>query len=421
MTRLPPARITLTAIFLCALPPTTFALSFNDALTMAMREAPTLTANAAEIDAARQTAIPAGALPDPKLKLGIDNLPIQGSDRFNLSRDFMTMQRIGIMQAFTNPAKLDARVAAAEGRIALAEAENRLARLQVLQETAVVWITRDAIERQLVRISELENENRLLERTVKARFAGGAGMATELLAPRQEAAMISERRDELDSQHAKAIAQLKRWIGEAASQPITGTVPDWPISPEALSHGLHRHPELDLFAPKSQVLEAEVAEAKADKIPDWDVELAYQRRGDAYSDMVSVQVSVDLPVFSGSRQEPRLAAKRYEQTALEAEHQVAIREHNAMLEEALAEHQRLSKAVKRAKEILIPLAEEKVALSFAAWRGNQSDLPTLIAARQERIDAELKAIALEAERQQLAARLHYTYGEQTLKDSEPQL
>jgi len=137
--------------------------------------------------------------------------------------------------------------------------------------------------------------------------------------------------------------------------------------------------------------------------------------------MVSVQVSVDLPVFSGSRQEPKLAAKRYEQTALEAEHQVAIREHNAMLEEALAEHQRLSKAVKRAKEILIPLAEEKVALTFAAWRGNQSDLPTLIAARQERIDAELKAIALEAERQQLAARLHYTYGEQTLKDSEPQL
>lgn len=395
-------------------------LSFNDALKLALREAPTLTANLAQIDAARQAAIPAGSLPDPKLALGIDNLPIQGSDSFNLSRDFMTMQRVGVMQAFPNFAKLDARVAAAEGRVALAEAQTRLVRLELLQETAVAWIARDAIERQLALISELENENRLFERTVKARFAGGAGMASELLAPRQEAAMIAERRDELDSRRTQAVAQLKRWIGEAASQPLTGTVPDWPITADSLSHGLHRHPELDLFEPKNQVLDAEVAEAKADKIPDWEVELAYQRRGQAFSDMVSVQVSIDLPVFSGSRQQPKLAAKLSERTALEADHRAALQEHTAMLETAMAEHKRLSNAVKRAKEVLIPLAEEKVALTLAAWRSNKSDLPTLIAARQEHIDAKLKAIALESERQQLAARLHYTYSEQTLKDAEQQ-
>ena len=142
-------------------------LTFNDALTLALREAPVLTANEAQIDAARLTAIPAGELPDPQLALGVDNLPIQGADSFSLSRDFMTMQRVGVMQAFPNLAKLDARVAVATGRVALAEAQTRVVRLQVLQETAVAWIAREAVERQLSRISELEDENRLFERAVR--------------------------------------------------------------------------------------------------------------------------------------------------------------------------------------------------------------------------------------------------------------
>ncbi|WP_445366641.1 TolC family protein [Methylomonas sp. BW4-1] len=410
------------AMLLAVLPCKVMAvgLSFDNALALALREAPVLTANEAQTDAARQAAIPAGELPDPQLALGIDNLPIQGADRFNLSRDFMTMQRVGVSQTFTNPYKLDARTAAAEGRVALAKAQTRLTRLQVLQETAMAWISREAVERQLARIAGLEDENRLFEGVVKARFAGGAGMASELLAPRQEAALIAERRDELDSRHAQAVAQLKRWIGEAASQALIGSAPDWPINREALSHGLHRHPELDLFDPKNRVLDAELDEAKADKIPDWALSLAYQRRGSAYSDLVSLQVSVDLPVFSGSRQQPKLEAKLLERNALAAERQAALQEHTAMLETGLAEHQRLSNAVKRAHEVLIPLAEEKVSLTLAAWRGNQGDLPTLLAARRERIDAELKAIALEGERRSVAARLHYAYGEQTLEDAEPQ-
>ncbi|MDD1622474.1 MAG: TolC family protein [Methylococcaceae bacterium] len=395
-------------------------LSFDEALKLALREAPILTSNEEQIDAARQAAIPAGALPDPQLALGVDNLPVQGADSFSLSRDFMTMQRVGVMQAFPNLGKLDARTAAAEGRVALAEAQTRLAKLQVLQETAAAWIEREAVERQLARISELEAENRLFERAVQARFAGGAGMAGELVAPRQEAALIAERRDELDSRRSQAIARLKRWVGDAASQPLTGESPDWPINPDALSHGLHRHPELDLFDPKTRVLNAEVKEAEAEKIPDWTLQLAYQRRGSAYSDMVSLQVSVDLPLFSGSRQQPKLEAKLHERNALQAEREAALQEHTEMLESALAEHRRLANAVKRAREVLIPLAEEKVELTLAAWRGNKGELSTLIAARRERIDEELKAIALEGERRQLAARLHYTYSQQTLQDSEQQ-
>ncbi|MDD4915795.1 MAG: TolC family protein [Methylococcales bacterium] len=418
-----PAASRLAAAVLLVLQPfdvPAMGLSFDDALNLAIREAPDLSANQARIESARQAAIPAGELPDPQLALGVDNLPVQGGESFSLSQDFMTMQRVGISQAFPNMAKLDARVEAATGRVALAEAETRLVRLEVLQQTAVAWIARETVEGQLARIAGLEAENRLFEQAVRARFAGGAGTAGDLLAPRQEAAMIAERRDGLDSRRAQAVARLKRWIGAAASQPLAGTVPDWPINRDTLAHGLHRHPELDLFEPRAQVLDAEVAEAKAEKIPDWALQLAYQKRGAAYSDMVSLQVSVDLPLFSGSRQQPRLEAKLSERAALADQRKAALLEHAAMLESALAEHQRLANAIRRSHEILIPLAAEKVSLLLAAWRGNQIELPVLLAARKEYIDAELKAMDLEGERRQLAARLYYSYSEQTLRDAEQQ-
>jgi outer membrane protein TolC len=178
-----------------------------------------------------------------------------------------------------------------------------------------------------------------------------------------------------------------------------------------LIHTLHQHPELAAFDPQTRLLEAESAEARAAKQPDWALELAYQNRDAQFGDMVSLQVSFDLPLFADSRQNPQIAAKQAEQLALAAEREATLREHTAMLEADLAEYQRLTSASKRQREVLLPLAEEKVTLAMAAWRGGKDSLMELIAARSERIDAELKAIAIEGGRQQLAARLHYAYGD----------
>lgn len=387
------------------------SLSFDDALALAVRETPVLAASEAATEAAWQTVTPAGELPDPKFVVGIDNLPIEGTDRYSLTREAMTMRKIGVMQEFPNPARRAARMDAARSRVTLAASETRITRQRVLRETAIAWIARHTIERQLARIEALVDENRLLNAAVQARLAGGQGMAIEAVMPRQEAAMIDERRDELNARRDQAIAHLRRWIGQAADLPLTGTAPDWPISQEALTDDLHHHPEIVAFSSKAKVLEAEVAEARAAKTPDWALEFAYQQRGSQYGDMVSLQVSVDLPLFASSRQNPLIAAKLAERHGLDAEREALVREHAAELEADLAEHQKLVNAVKRQREVMLPLADEKIGLALSSWRGGKGSLTELVSTRSERIDIELTTIALEGERQQLAARLHYAYGE----------
>jgi cobalt-zinc-cadmium efflux system outer membrane protein len=386
-------------------------LSFETALQLAEHTAPSLSAEDAQLEAARQAAIPAGELPDPKLVLGIDNLPISGTDRFSLTRDFMTMRRIGVMQEVPNSDKRQARVDVAQSTIDRVIAERRIERLKVRRETALAWIARYTVERKLALFDALYRENRLLTEAVRTRIAAGRGLAMDTILPRQEAAALAERHDQLERERSDAEAALKRWIGPAGSEPLAGEAPVWPVSAETLAHHLHHHPELAVYDSMTNQAEAEVREAESTKKPDWAVELAYQQRGPDFSNMASIQFTFDLPVFAARRQDPQIAAKRAELVRIDAERETTLREHAQMLATDLAAYQQLDRAVQRQHDSLMPLAQEKVQLALAAYRGGQTDLATVIAARSEWVDARLKAIDLEGQRALVAARLHYAYGE----------
>src|SRR2546423_1283809 len=81
------------------------ALSLAAAQRKAEREAPALAVQGAALRVARANAISAGELPDPRLVAGIENVPVDGADRWNVTRDFMTMRRVGIAQDIVAPEK----------------------------------------------------------------------------------------------------------------------------------------------------------------------------------------------------------------------------------------------------------------------------------------------------------------------------
>ncbi|MDO9619052.1 MAG: TolC family protein [Pseudomonas sp.] len=385
------------------------ALTLDEALRQAEREAPSLTAQAAQVEAARSSAIPAGALPDPKLLLGLQNVPIEGADRGRLDREPMTMQMVGLMQEVPNRAKRRAQVDVAQAGVERATLEQRVERLKVRRETALAWIAARAVEDKLSLFKDLYGENNLLAKAVRASIAGGRGQAADSVAPKQEAALLAEAEDQLLQNRAQQRAALRRWIGPRADEPLSGRLPHWPVDAEHYRHNLQRHPELTLFEPMTEAAQAEVRQAVADKQSDWSWELAYQKRGDAFGDMMSVQFSFDLPLFAGSRQNPKIAAKQASLSQLHAERAAAEREHAQQLADDLAEYQRFERALRRSQDSLLPLAEEKVALTLAGYRAGSGELAGVIAARRELIEARLKHIDFEQARALTSARLYFAY------------
>lgn len=388
-------------------------LSLDEALALAQREAPNLAASTAKVDAARQSVVPAGELPDPKLALGIDNYPISGPDAFSMTADFMTMRRIGVMQEVPNSDKRRARREVAEARLEQAGAEQQVVRREVRRDTALAWIARLTVEKKLAQFVRLEQENRLLTEVVRARIAGGQGRAAEEVMPRLEALELANQRDELEMQQRQAVAGLRRWLGQAAEQPMSEVWPAWPVGREALQAGLHQHPELIAFDPMGRVLAAEVREAEAAKRPDWAVDMAYQRRGSEFGDMMSLEFRFDLPVFAERRQDPLIAAKQAERIGLDAAREGLLRQHAEELERDLAEYERLERVLARQRDTLLPLLTDKFDLMLASYRAGKSELAEVIAARAERQTAQLQLIGMEGQKSATAARLHFVYGEDT--------
>src|SRR5690349_4386152 len=62
-------------------------LTLAEALRLAQERSQQLPAQAAAATASRQMAVAAGQRPDPTLKAGINNVPVDGPDRLSLTRD----------------------------------------------------------------------------------------------------------------------------------------------------------------------------------------------------------------------------------------------------------------------------------------------------------------------------------------------
>ncbi len=398
-------------LFAFWLPGTAAGLTFHEALRLAGQHAPSLSAEAARVQAVRSEAIAAGELPDPKLLLGVQSLPIEGSERWSLNDDGMTMRMVGLMQEMPNREKRRARADVAHAAIGRAEAAREIEALKVRLVTAQAWIASHAVERKLHLFGELRAENRLLAEAVRARLAGGRGQLTDQVAARQEAAQLAERQDELEQQRRLARAALLRWVGAEGNQPLSGELPSWPIDRRTLLRQLERHPQLSAFAPMAREAQARIREATAEKRGDWTWEVAYLKRGREFGDMLNLEFSFDLPVFQRTRQNPRIAARHAELNRLEAEREAVAREIAEQLEAELAELARLQRALARSGELQLPLARKKVELAMSSYRAGRGELDALLAARNELIEARLKHIDLQGLEAIARTRLHLAYGE----------
>lgn len=395
------------AILLATWAPVSHALTYKEALDIAESRASELKAHQNTISAAKEARISAGELPDPKLVMGVDNLPVQGSEAWSTTRDFMTMQRVGVMQEVTNGDKREAVRNLADAKIAQANVEFEIERLSVKRQTQLAWLKVYFLQQQRALLDQIHEENRLLRTAVTARLAAGQGKEGDSLQSRQESIELEDRRDDLERDLSKAQADLARWVGAIASEPLTGPPPSYTPNPEHLRHNLNRHPDIAIFETQEDSGRAEVNLAEAAKKSDWSVEFDYEHRAPIFGDMISVQFIFDLPIFAKTRQNPQIAAQRQELERVSFERESMVRDHIAELESLLAEQAALVRQINRIDQDWLPLGQQKVDLTLAEYRSGQEPLTSVLDARKFLIDTRLKRIDLTARRAAIETELSY--------------
>ncbi len=176
----PLARFAVAAIASLLIAPAVAAdppLSFAETLRIAVERSPQLESQRAMVDAAREMAGPAGELPDPKLKLGVENVPTNGADSWSLTRDFMTMTKIGVMQEFPREEKRKLRSQRAENDAQRGVVTLESTRLAVMRETATAWLARWYAAEAERLIARQIDEAALAVTTAEAAYRAGQGAA----------------------------------------------------------------------------------------------------------------------------------------------------------------------------------------------------------------------------------------------------
>ena len=364
------------------------ALALETAIRMAVERSPQLAAQRHASAAAREMAVAAGELPDPALRVGVENMPVTGPERFTLTRDFMTMNRVGVMQEWVSSDKREARRAAG-----LAEAEREVATGGVMastirRETAMAYLDRWYAEELGLALGALREEAAAQAELVTRLLANGRASQADVVAARMSVQEIEARRIDVRRMAGSARARLAGWIGEAAASSLTPPpeLSRLPYDEQDLDARLERHPGVLAAQRQISATQAQARVAHVNRDPNWSWELAYSVRASPYNDMVSFGVSIPLPVDRASRQDRDVASRLAgvsQAQALAEETRRAVRQE---LTTAMAEWRARLARLEHYERELLPLSAERVSAALASYAAGAAMIQPVLEARRMQLD-----------------------------------
>ncbi|KWB23294.1 transporter [Burkholderia cepacia] len=382
--------------------------TLDAALQSATDHSASMQAAQASVRASSEAAVKAGQLPDPMLKAGIDNLPVNGGQRFTVGQDFMTMRRIGIEQEWVSGDKRRLRSALANEQLGRERAGYLAQLASVRQQTATAWLNAVYAKQALaLQQALLDHMNHEFDAT-KASYRGAKASAADVV---QARAMLAQTQDQwlkARQVYQTALIALSRWTAVPASD-VTGTPP----APESFVSSLPpdelrvSQPALITAADDIAVAEADTAVANSERRPNWTWGVAYQQRGGAYSNMVSVGVTIPLPLNRRNRQNRDVAEKAELATKARLMYEDTLRQVQADIR---TQSETLASGRERIANLsasLLPAADQRVQLANAAYRAGTGSLADTFAARRVQLDAQLQVLDLRRDVSQTWAQLEY--------------
>lgn len=377
---------------LAFMPVSAFAtpVSLPQALVAAQDYSAVLSASRHQINALDNRAESAMQLPDPKLKFGIENLPVSGGNADRFTREGMTMERIGIMQDYVSSAKRERKADTLRAESRQAQASIQSTRAQLQRDTALAWMEMAIGGQTVSGLQKLVDESQRQIGVQRGGVSSGSTLPAAVLDARLTLLSMQDKLTTAQRDVQLARTRLSQLTG--IDQPeISGAVPDVSaLSSTAMqADSVEQHPEIIQARREAEVAQAKSSQSAIAALPDVGVEVYYAHRADSYEDLAGVMFTVDLPLFTASRQDKDHAADQ--SMAMESNDRLAqlVRDHQAQLNSLLAQYQSATTLWQRQKNDVIPLQQQRISVIQAQYRAGKSGLNDVLEARRTLIDSQI--------------------------------
>lgn len=392
------------------------ALTLSEVEQLALTDDPAIGALQARTRAMQDMAVADGQLPDPQLRTGLYNLPL---DDFDVSREPTTQLRLGIMQSFPRGDTLRYKQQQTEWRAKSEQANTEAMRRKLVRNVRNSFLE---LYYQLQAEQIVNRTRRLFAQLVeitRAHYATGRVSQQDVLRASLELSRLDDRATRIRNEADKGRAALKKWIGDAATLPLSTDFPDLPALPAktAIEAALPEHPVILLETARFEASNRKIRIAREQYKPGWSAGLEYRKRfgdnpgGDDRADMMAAMLTVDLPLFPKKRQDKRLSASIQQAESAQLARSDRLRELRQTLETDYADWQRLGERSVLYQAKLLRESAANAQASLNAYQSGVTEFTTLMRARITDLDVRLDELRVRVDRARAQASLLYLAGE----------
>ncbi|MFT6835473.1 MAG: outer membrane protein TolC [Francisellaceae bacterium] len=375
----------------------TFALTLEQAQIYAVINAPEIKQLQSQSKAFLQTSISKNAFDDPKMSVGLANLP---TDDFSFTQSEMTQIQIGLMQQLPKGHTLSILSEQEKLKSSTTDAQIELTKLEILKTIREQWLS---LYYWKLSLHIYEKEKKLflqLSKTTKSALSNNQIQQKDYIRSKLELSQVKQNILYVKQKISAIDGQLSRWLN-LKNEDLSLSLPHWaiPQPEEYMSKNLKNHPLLKIDQLQSDVGEKGIQLAEQQYYPGINVGVVYGiRQGNSMttdqprSNFIGAQVTFDLPFFTSNLQGPELQASEDLYVGMKAKEQADYQQLLSILKSSYANWEYLQSQDQLYQNNLVPEAEMYAKSSKIAYQNKLTDFPTLVLAYLQDYNTQLASL-----------------------------
>lgn len=407
------------------------------AVKSAQRNDPWLAGNRHTQDAYQSRSIAAGTLPDPKVNIGLANMPL---DTFDFGQEGMTQFKVGVSQMFPRGESLALRQQQLELIASQYPFQREDRKAKVAVTTGQLWL--DVYKAQ-ESIALIESNRALFEQLsdiAQASYSAALGKSRQqdIVRAQLEVTRIDDRLNVLEQQLDTGTQRLSQWtshyfVGEFSNDirldssggemKLATPLPainllhpelyvERQLQPQTLFEYFSHHPSVDAIEKSIQASSKGIELSKQKFKPEWGVNAGYGYRaddpmGNERADLFTIGVSFDLPLFTSDKQDREVQAAVSQTESVKTRKWLRLREMMAAFGATKAQLLRLDQRQHRYRTELLPQMKDQSDASLSAYTSDDGDFAEVVRALIAELNAQLDDLSIDVDIQKTKLQLNY--------------
>ncbi|AWB67873.1 transporter [Saccharobesus litoralis] len=414
-------------------------LALRDAISQAIANDPWLYGSKLKQSALENTSVAAGTLPDPKVSIGLLNMPV---DSWDIGQEGMTQFKLGVSQMFPRGDSLaikSAQLKTESTQFPLLR-EDRKAKLTSI--VSGLWLDVYLAQSTLELIKKDWTLFEQMADVAKVSYANAVGKTKQqdVIRAQLEITQLEDRYSVEQQKLESARARLSQWLHRFDADNLASAfdydmqpsqllvenhlpeiqlfnpqlLQDSPLSRNKLARILAKHPAILAIGVKQKAAEQGEALAKQQYKPQWGVNASYGLRdsapnGSSRADLFSVGITFDVPLFTDNRQDKQVAASVAQTESIKTDKLLLTKTMLSSLEKELLHVKRLSERQARYQQQILTQTQDQAEAALIAYTNDDGDFAEVVRARVAQLNANIAALKIDVDVQKALARINYFF------------